>query len=777
MHISQRNQILISYQLPSYLIKNNENIGNKLEDFEILQIMGQGAYGYVAKVKSKINLEIYALKKNKTKIMNHDEYLKLKKELLFLRKFDHQNVCKCLTTFEENGCFYIVMKLFNNKDLYLFFEANNKLNIKIKEDTLWDIIRQCLEGLLYVHNQGVIHRDIKPSNILMDNKGNIQIGDFGISAVMDLKQASKFTLNPEEMHSILFKNEKNVGTKYYQAPEVNKQYPNYDQKEDVYSMGVSFFILCYYKFPYYNGENRVEEMIRDNNYSYELRNIIYKMIQEDPKMRPTSSEINLEFKQYYIKLYAKNSGLYSLIQCLFSYPNFSYYFTDEDQMSFIMETKYPKKISLIMISLISSLREKKDIGKNIYALRQILYEEGIKEKDNKEISPLKAINLILVSLNNELNTIEHSQGSSNNKRYNTTQSNQGDKIAKYNEFKEFYQKNFKSFISENFLGVLKIKRTCSNHHENYSFNHFHYISFNCELLVQNYRKNIMNVYECFNCLNRSKMRLDFNKFIVCENCKSYSKFVESKTFYEVPNNLIIMFDRGENNENDLLIYFEERIKFEKWNVENNEKKEYYLVGAINEIRDNSGKKKYIAFIKKNNYWVCCDINNENREDIINNFNMIRETGKIISLFYFYDFQSSEKYANNSFVNNNNNNCCQNINNLLNTYIYNMNKMNFVNNMNNMNNMNMNNINVMNNNNFNNNRGNMLPCMNNNMNCNNNQNILNNNNQYYNNNFNNNNYTINMNNINKSNMNNINNNNNFNLNNNNLSPVGNNQFNY
>jgi hypothetical protein len=197
------------------------------------------------------------------------------------------------------------------------------------------------------------------------------------------------------------------------------------------------------------------------------------------------------------------------------------------------------------------------------------------------------------------------------------------------------------------------------------------------------------------------MRLDFNKYIICEKCNSYSKFEEYKTFYEVPNNLIIMFDRGEDNKNDLLIYFEERIKFEDWNVENNLKKEYYLVGAINEIRDNNGKKKYIAFIKKNNIWVCCDINNENREDIISNFNMIRETGKIISLFYFYDIQSSTKnvnisFANNNNNNNNNNNYFQNINNLLNTYIYNMNKMNFLYNMNKINNMNnMNNINNMN----------------------------------------------------------------------------------
>ena len=193
MHISQRNQIIFTYKLPSHFINNSKNIGNKLEDFEILQIFGKGAYGYVAKVKSKINLEIYALKKNFKKKMKKVEKLMLNNELLFLRAFDHPNVCKCLTTFEENDCTYIVMKLFNNKDLYRFMQANNLLNIKINEDTLWDIFHQCLEGLLYIHSKGVIHRDIKLTNILMDDKGNIQIGDFGISLVMNMSQTRIFT--------------------------------------------------------------------------------------------------------------------------------------------------------------------------------------------------------------------------------------------------------------------------------------------------------------------------------------------------------------------------------------------------------------------------------------------------------------------------------------------------------------------------------------------------------------------------------------------------------
>ena len=84
------------------------------------------------------------------------------------------------------------------------------------------------------------------------------------------------------------------------------------------------------------------------------------MIEIKPEKRPTSANIYGEFKNYYIKNYVKNSGLYSVVQCLFSFPNFEEYFTNEFKIGYIMETQYPKKIALIMISLIQSLKDKKN---------------------------------------------------------------------------------------------------------------------------------------------------------------------------------------------------------------------------------------------------------------------------------------------------------------------------------------------------------------------------------------------------------------------------------
>ena len=171
-------------------------------------------------------------------------------EKKMLNYFDHPNVCNCLTSFKQDKYQFIVMHLFNNKDLFRYLSANCNLGLYINEENLWNIFYQCLEGLIYIHKQGVIHRDIKPGNIFMDDKGNIKIGDFGISAVMDFQNAKKFSNDPQEKQKLVFKNEKGKGSENFIAPEVKNGV--YDQKADVYSMGVCFYCLCFYNLPYIN---------------------------------------------------------------------------------------------------------------------------------------------------------------------------------------------------------------------------------------------------------------------------------------------------------------------------------------------------------------------------------------------------------------------------------------------------------------------------------------------------------------------------------------------
>ena len=288
----------------NYLSYSN-NIGNKLEDFEILQIIAEGSYGSIAKVKSKLNSEIYALKKIKIGNLDEKEKFDKKKELIFFEKLNHPNIFKYLGHFEENGCDYYISKFFDKDNLFKFLEDKAILNIKIEEYILWQIFLQCLEGLKYLHNQGVIHRDIKPGNIFIDGQNNIQIGNFDCAAVMEENQAKYFTDDPQMQKALILNQDEKIGTENYIAPEIENS-QHYDQKADVYSLGVSFYALCYYNLPFLNGKN-MNELMADTLYSYELKKNIRMMIQKDQNTRPKADEIYAQFKNDFIKKYGITS--------------------------------------------------------------------------------------------------------------------------------------------------------------------------------------------------------------------------------------------------------------------------------------------------------------------------------------------------------------------------------------------------------------------------------------------------------------------------------------
>jgi serine/threonine protein kinase len=256
---SIRGEQIFEYRFPEFLNENND-VGDKADDFEVLQVLGQGAFGNVLKVKSKKTLEIYAMKKVHMKkieegmkeiIKENKKFDKTKakkyfeNEKIILDKLKSPFTIRCYKIFDDEDFMYFVMEFMNNGDLLSYYNTYTKLKSKIPEEQLWELFFKCISGLLYIHNLGIIHRDIKLDNLFLDDNFNIKIGDFNTSAVINKKIAENFTDDKEKTEQMVSRNSY-VGTPNYMAPELflNDEERKYDQKVDVFAMGKSFSYLA-----------------------------------------------------------------------------------------------------------------------------------------------------------------------------------------------------------------------------------------------------------------------------------------------------------------------------------------------------------------------------------------------------------------------------------------------------------------------------------------------------------------------------------------------------
>jgi len=164
-----------------------------------------------------------------------------------------------------------------------------------------NLFLEIVKSVEYIHSQNIIHRDLKPKNIIV-NDGNIKLVDFGLATNKSIKkQISCDGFNTglankdlKSIDNIQFYT-KNLGTPLYSAPEQLSNC-NYDDKVDVYPLGLILFELSY---PMKTKMEKIEtlknlrkgifpEAIKENSIIYQL---ISKILNNNPKQRPTSGEL------------------------------------------------------------------------------------------------------------------------------------------------------------------------------------------------------------------------------------------------------------------------------------------------------------------------------------------------------------------------------------------------------------------------------------------------------------------------------------------------------
>ena len=205
-----------------------------VEDKYVLkELLGTGAFSEVRLADSKEKPgQMFAVKIIDKKALKGKED-SLENEIRVLRRLTHPNIVQLLETFEDKHKVYLVMELVTGGEL--FDRIVEKGSYTEKDAS--GLIRQVLEAVDYMHDQGVVHRDLKPENLLYyspDEDSKIMISDFGLSKMEDSGIMATA-----------------CGTPGYVAPEVLAQKP-YGKAVDVWSIGViSYILLCGYP-PFYD---------------------------------------------------------------------------------------------------------------------------------------------------------------------------------------------------------------------------------------------------------------------------------------------------------------------------------------------------------------------------------------------------------------------------------------------------------------------------------------------------------------------------------------------
>ncbi|XP_006275944.1 eIF-2-alpha kinase GCN2 [Alligator mississippiensis] len=177
------------------------------------------------------------------------------------------------------------------------------------EDTsrLWRLFREILDGLAYIHEKGMIHRDLKPVNIFLDSEDHVKIGDFGLATdhpanTADSKQGEDHSdgslTKPDPSGNLTGM----VGTALYVSPEVQGSTKStYNQKVDLFSLGIIFFEMSYHPMSTASERIFVLSQLRlptivfpedfDEVKHAKQRLVISWLLNHDPAARPTAMEL------------------------------------------------------------------------------------------------------------------------------------------------------------------------------------------------------------------------------------------------------------------------------------------------------------------------------------------------------------------------------------------------------------------------------------------------------------------------------------------------------
>ena len=212
--------------------------------YEVLGIVGEGAYGIVYKCLNKETNKYVAVKKFKE---THDKLVQktMKRELAMLQLLRHENVVEFQESFVSKGNFFLVFEYVEKNLLEVLEESPHGLSPKL----IRSLVYQMCKAVSYLHKNNMIHRDVKPENLLIDENFNLKLCDFGFARKVKLNKNNN---NIDTMTDY-------VATRWYRSPELLLSGGIYGPEVDYWAIGCIMGELADSN-PMFPGEDEVDQL-------------------------------------------------------------------------------------------------------------------------------------------------------------------------------------------------------------------------------------------------------------------------------------------------------------------------------------------------------------------------------------------------------------------------------------------------------------------------------------------------------------------------------------
>jgi serine/threonine protein kinase/Tfp pilus assembly protein PilF len=281
----------------------------QLGDYELLEEVGRGGQGVVFRARQKSLNRTVALKVISLGQWASKAHLKrFRREALAAASLDHPSIVPIHEVGERDGCCYFSMQFIEGGQLDEVVK-HTPMSIRLAAELISKVART----VHYAHERGILHRDIKPGNILLDQKGEPHLTDFGLARLLESETTVTRTLEV-------------LGTPSYMAPEqAAGNNTELTGAADVYGLGAVLYQLLTGHPPFAGGTTYdTIKLLLDTDprpprllnpkIGRELSTICLKCLEKDPKRRYSSALALAEDLEHWLKhepICAKRSGIFT----------------------------------------------------------------------------------------------------------------------------------------------------------------------------------------------------------------------------------------------------------------------------------------------------------------------------------------------------------------------------------------------------------------------------------------------------------------------------------